>query len=95
MGLLGGLLGHSLGRGIAHAFHLPKNVGGLVGGTLGTTLEPFQTGGYVKGKKGTKKGQAVPILAHAGEFVVPLNSKPTKKQKKQLLRIRKKPFSNK
>lgn len=77
MGVLGGLIGHSLGRGLAHTFHLPKNIGGAIGGGIGA-LEPFKKGGYVG--KGLKKGTPVPILAHAGEFVVPLNSKPTKKQ---------------
>ncbi len=80
MGLLGGLIGHSLGRGLAKALHLPKNIGGVVGGGLGATLEPFKNGGYVG--KGKKKGSPIPILAHAGEFVVPLNGKVTKKQKK-------------
>ena len=40
-------------------------------------LAPFKTGGKVKGKK----GMPVMIEAHGGEWVLPLNAKPTKKQK--------------
>ena len=87
MGVLGGLIGHSLGRGLAHAFHLPKNIGGAIGGGLGATLEPFKNGGYVG--KGKKKGTPVPILAHAGEFVVPLNGTVTNKQKKTVAKNKK------
>ena len=51
---------------------------GKIGGTMaGATLVPFKHGGKVPGPK----GKPVPILAHAGEYILPLNSKPSKAQK--------------
>lgn len=93
MGFLGAILGKSAGRALGKTLHLPKKLTGALGLAAegaGAVLEPFATGGYVKGKKGTKKGQPVPILAHAGEFVVPLNAKPTKKQKKTVAKNKRK-----
>jgi len=37
----------------------------------------FKTGGRVPGKK----GKAIKIVAHSGEYILPLNVKPTKAQK--------------
>ncbi len=80
MGFLGALFGKDAGRGIAHALHIPKNIGGAIGAGLGATIEPFKTGGKIG--KGKKRGEPVLIMAHAGETVLPLNTKPTKIQKK-------------
>lgn len=60
------------------ARNVGSRVGRLVGGGIGGFLSPFATGGVVG--KGMKRGSPVPILAHAGEVVLPLNAKPTKKQ---------------
>ena len=67
-----GRRGHEIGSGIG------SRLGQAAGGFLGGALSPFETGGYVQGKRGSP----VPILAHAGEFVVPLNAKATKAQKR-------------
>ena len=40
-------------------------------------LLAFRTGGRVPGKK----GKAIKIVAHSGEYILPLNVKPTKAQK--------------
>ena len=84
MGFLGAIFGKSAGRALGKTLHLPKELTGALGVAgegAGAVLEPFATGGKVKGKKGTKKGQPVPILAHAGETVLPLNAKVTTEQK--------------
>lgn len=81
MGFLGAIFGKSAARGLGKALHLPKELTGALGVAgegAGAVLEPFQTGGKIKGKRGKPKV----ILAHAGEFVLPLNAKPTKEQKK-------------
>ena len=40
-------------------------------------LLAFRTGGRVQGKK----GKSIKIVAHSGEYILPLNVKPTKAQK--------------
>ena len=40
-------------------------------------LLAFRTGGRIPGKK----GKAIKIIAHSGEFILPVNAKPTKRQK--------------
>ena len=94
MGLFGGIigseigrvggrtLGEALGRKIAgkNGADAGRNIGekaGQAGGAMLGTLAPFKTGGKVKGKK----GMPVMIEAHGGEWVLPLNAIPTKKQK--------------
>ena len=41
---------------------------------------PFKTGGRISGKK----GQAIRIIAHSGEYVLPIGVKPTKNQKAEV-----------
>ena len=77
-----------VGRGIqSGAGQFTKAVGGAAGSVLGKAagtalleygpaLLAFKTGGRVPGKK----GKALKILAHGGEYVLPMNVKPTKKQ---------------
>jgi len=74
--LLGGAGGQFLGKAFGNA-DLGKNIGETVGG-FGGGLLPFKKGGRVKGKR----GKAVPIMAHAGEYVLPNSVKPTKAQVK-------------
>ena len=80
MGVFGEILGNAVGAGAGQYFggDRGRNVGGTVGGALGGLL-PFKKGGRIKGgKKGTPK----PILAHVGEYVLPVGVKPTKAQLK-------------
>lgn len=78
MGFLGGLLGRGLGHIGEGIFGKTNGISGAeLGGGLGETLLPFKTGGRVGGKK----GKAVKILAHGGEYVLPSNAKPTKAQR--------------
>ncbi len=88
---VGGVAGREGATKIAKAFGAGKNgqeiarnigngVGRLFGGAAGGFLSPFETGGVVG--KGMKRGAPVPILAHAGEIVLPLNAKATKQQMK-------------
>ena len=45
-----------------------------------TAVPTFKTGGVIKGKRGRPKK----IIAHAGEYVLPLGVKPTVAQKKEV-----------
>jgi len=79
-----------VGRGIqSGAGQFTKAVGGAAGAVLGKAagtalleaapaLLAFKTGGRVPGKK----GKSLKILAHGGEYVLPVNVKPTKYQKR-------------
>ena len=97
MGLLGNALGSVLGEhggswlggkiGGSAGANLGGKLGQIAGGAAGDLL-PFKTGGRVG--KGMKKGTKTPILAHAGEFVLPLNAKPTAAQKKIVAQNKKK-----
>jgi hypothetical protein len=64
------------------ARNIGNGVGRLLGGATGGFLSPFDTGGVVG--KGKKRGSPVPILAHAGEVVLPLNAHVTKAQMKTI-----------
>ena len=85
MGLIGSKLGSIGGGGIGQALgqkyggnlggSIGKEFGSVAGGALGALL-PFKKGGRVPGKKGAPKK----ILAHGGEFVLPVGVKPTKAQ---------------
>ena len=77
-----------IGRSIqSGAGQLTRAAGGAAGAVLGKAagtalldaapaLLAFKTGGRVPGKK----GKALKILAHGGEYVLPMNVKATKKQ---------------
>ena len=69
--LLGSLAG-SIGSKLAP---IPGVDGEALGGFLGS-LAPFKTGGKVPGRR----GRAMPILAHSGEIVLPLNARATRGQ---------------
>ena len=78
-----------VGRGLQSGVGaLTKGAGAAAGAVLGKTaakyaleaapaLMMFQNGGRVGGKK----GKAIKIIAHGGEYVLPMNVKPTKAQK--------------
>jgi hypothetical protein len=94
MGSLGKTFGRGIGRKIGEyagkklgkytGVHAKKGgkVGTQIGGILGDLL-PFKKGGKV-----TKKTQ--PALLHKGEFVLPKGVKPTKKQKAEVMRRKRK-----
>ena len=87
MGMLGSAVGSfaggKIGRQIAgktgHA--IGRVIGGVAGGLL-----PYKTGGMVKGKR----GKPVQILAHGSEYILPVGVKPTKHQKAQVAKRKKK-----
>ena len=64
------IIGLALGSVIGLFFGGPLGaaIGGAIGGTVGMGIKSFQTGGVVPGQLGT----ATPIMAHAGERVVPV-----------------------
>ena len=78
-----------VGRGLqSGAGNLTNASGKAAGGILGKAaatyaleaapaLLAFRTGGRVPGKK----GKAIKVIAHSGEYILPLNVKPTKAQK--------------
>ena len=78
MGVFGEILGNGIGQGAGQYFggDRGRNVGGTIGGAIGS-LMPFKKGGRIRGGK---KGQPKPILAHVGEYVLPVGVKPTKAQ---------------
>ena len=94
MGPIGTVLGTNLGH-IAGTYIGKKlgdeyksssaNIGASIGGLAGTLL-PFKTGGKVPGQKGKPKI----ILAHSGEWVLPLSVKPTENQKNRIEKIKRK-----
>jgi hypothetical protein len=88
MGVLGQTLGSSaghmlgtyIGKKIGDDYKgSAASIGSAVGGFAGNLL-PFKYGGKVPGKKGQPKI----ILAHSGEFILPVNVKPTKEQKSKI-----------
>jgi hypothetical protein len=84
---LGQLLGSEGGKYIGKALgneDIGRSIGGTLGGFAGKLL-PFKKGGRVKGVK----GRPVPIMAHAGEYVLPTSVKPTKAQVKAVNALQK------
>jgi len=73
---LGGLAGKSIGK-LAGNEDLGRGIGEGIGGFAGG-LTGFKKGGRVKGVR----GRPVPIMAHAGEYILPTSVKPTKAQVK-------------
>lgn len=85
MGLFGNLLG-TIAGGIGSKFMpLPGVDGAAIGGTVGGLL-PFRKGGRIPGRR----GKARLIVAHNGEFILPLGVAPTKAQKAAVARRRRK-----
>ena len=88
MGMIGSAVGTFAGGKLGKHFggakgeHIGKTLGALAGGLL-----PYKTGGRIKG---SKKGKAVQIIGHVGEFVLPVGVKPTKHQKAEVAKRKKK-----
>lgn len=85
MGVIGGLLGGAAGNYLGGRFLGNAGGGQAAGAALGSLL-PFEKGGRVPGAKGKPKV----ILAHAGEYVLPVGVKPTKAQKAAVAKKHKK-----
>ena len=87
MGMIGSAVGSFAGGKIGNHFggKTGKKIGSIVGSVAGGLL-PYKTGGIVKG---TKKGKAVQIIAHTGEYILPIGVKPTKHQKAQVAKRKK------
>lgn len=89
---VGKSIGQEVFGGIVHAFggskraeSAARNIGGEIGSTGGEVATPIlagalmaKTGGRIKGKR----GKATLIVAHAGETILPINTRPTKNQLK-------------
>ena len=88
MGMIGSAVGTFAGGKLGKHFggkkgeQLGSKIGGFAGGLL-----PYKAGGQVKGPK---KGKPVKIIAHTGEFILPIGVKPTKSQKAEVAKRKKK-----
>ena len=93
MGMIGSAVGTFAGGKIGKHFagKTGETIGKVIGGVAGG-LMPYKNGGMVKGPK---KGKAVHILAHAGEWVLPVGVKPTKHQKAEIAKRKKKAIKKK
>lgn len=85
MGIIGNVIGQEAGGALGKRFggRAGSNIGRAIGGVAGNLL-PFQTGGRVPGKKGAPKK----VLAHGGEYILPVGVKPTKAQKAEVAKRR-------
>ena len=84
MGVIGGVVGNEIGSHLGGYLGSKVNekyrgsgsaIGSAIGSLVGS-LAPYKMGGRVKGKK----GKAIPVLAHGGEYILPVGIKPTKTQ---------------
>jgi len=80
----GGLIAHHIARKVGGNPDDARKIGESVGEVAGRLL-PFKKGGKVKGKK----GMPVAIMAHAGEYILPVSVKPTKAQKMAVKKLHK------
>ena len=79
--MLGSTIGSALGGAVGKHFggHHGHAIGSAVGGAGGSLL-PFRRGGRVR----APRGKPVKILAHGGEYILPVGVAPTMKQKKEV-----------
>ena len=87
MGMIGAAVGNFAGGALGAKLGGKggKKIGSAIGSVAGGFLSPYKTGGMVKGKK----GKAVQILAHGHEYILPIGVKPTKAQKAQVAKRKK------
>ena len=88
LGGVGKSIGQEIGGGLAHAFGAGKrseaaarNIFGEAGkfaGEVAPLALMFRTGGKVPGPR----GRPVKAIVHAGEYILPINAKPTAAQKR-------------
>ena len=88
MGMIGAAIGNFAGGALGAKLGGKggKKIGSAIGSVAGGFLSPYKNGGMVKGKK----GKAVQILAHGQEWVLPIGVKPTKSQKAEITKRKKK-----
>ena len=86
LGFLGSLAGKRLEKYLGSE-SAGESAGGTAGAYLGAML-PYKKGGVVG--RGRRRGSPVPILAHAGEYILPVGVKPTLAQKKKVAKLKKK-----
>lgn len=88
MGMIGAAVGNFAGGALGAKLGGKggKKIGSAIGSVAGGFLSPYKNGGTVKGKK----GMPVQILAHGHEYVLPVGVKPTKAQKAQVAKRKKK-----
>ncbi len=81
MGIIGNVIGQEAGGALGKRFggRAGSNIGRAIGGVAGNLL-PFKTGGRVPGKRGAPKQ----VLAHGGEYILPVGVKPTKAQRAEV-----------
>ena len=84
--MLGSSIGSLLGGAVGKKFggEGGRRIGEAVGGVAGGLL-PFRRGGRIR----APRGKAVPILAHGGEYILPVGVAPTMKQKKEVAKLHK------
>ena len=89
MGMIGSAVGNFAGGQLGKHFFGKggQKIGSAIGSVAGGFLSPYKNGGVVKGPK---KGKAVKIIAHTGEFILPVGVKPTKSQKAEVAKRKKK-----
>lgn len=86
---VGRSVGQEIGGGLAHAFHAGKrseaasrNIFGELGAFAGNAAPlalMFRTGGKVNAGP---RGRPVKAIVHSGEYILPINAKPTAAQKR-------------
>ena len=88
MGMIGSAIGNFAGGALGAKLGGKggKKIGSAIGSVAGGFLSPYKNGGRVKGKR----GQPVPIMAHGSEFILPVGVKPTKSQKAEVAKRKKK-----
>ena len=88
MGMIGAAIGNFAGGALGAKLGGKggKKIGSAIGSVAGGFLSPYKTGGMVKGRK----GKAVQIIAHGHEYILPVGVKPTKAQKAQVAKRKKK-----
>ena len=88
MGMIGAAIGNFAGGALGGKLGGKggKKIGSAIGSVAGGFLSPYKNGGVVKGPK---KGKAVQIIAHSGEYILPIGVKPTKAQKAQVAKRKK------
>ena len=89
MGMIGSAIGNFAGGQLGKHFFGKggQKIGAAVGSVAGGFLSPYKNGGRIKG---SKKGKAVQIIGHVGEFVLPIGVTPTKSQKAEVAKRKKK-----
>ena len=93
MGFVGNILGRNIGWATEKIVGKTEGIDATkFGGYVGRSLVPFKNGGLIKG---IKRNKPKIILAHVGEYVLPVGIKPTKIQRKKVNALKQKNKSKK